>query len=157
MVFLRSLARVSSRALYSSKTFAPTSVRSFSAGKMRFLESHEYLRMTSETEGTVGVTDFAQSELGDVVYVELPTVGDKLKKGDPFGSVESVKAASQVYAPVDGEVTAVNSALSEDSGLINSSPEDAGWIMKMKITNPSQLSSLLDAAAYAAHCESEKH
>lgn len=122
---------------------------------MRFLESHEYLKMQSETEGVVGVTDYAQSELGDIVYVELPEKGDKFQKGEVFGSVESVKAASQVYSPVDCEVIDVNERLSGESELINSSPEDEGWMMKIKLSDPSQVEGLLEKEAYDKHCQED--
>lgn len=161
MTFFRVLS--SCRSVAARRAFMPAplvlgrSARFFASG-MRYLDTHEYIRVDAKTgEATVGVTDYAQQELGDVVYVELPTVGDIFKKGDAFGSVESVKAASQVYAPVDGEVIEINETLSDDSGLINSSPEDKGWIMKIKVTDPSQVEKLMDEAAYTTLCESEAH
>ncbi len=111
----------------------------------KYTKDHEYIT----ADGTVGITPYAQEQLGDIVYVELPKVGQKLKQGDEAAVVESVKAASEIYAPVSGTVTAVNDALSGDPGLINSSPDGDGWIYKLAIDNPGDLDGLLDAAAYA--------
>lgn len=97
----------------------------------------------------MGITPYAQEQLGDIVYVELPKVGQKLKAGDEAAVVESVKAASEIYSPVSGTVTAVNDALSGEPGLINTSPETDGWIFKLALDNPSELDGLMDADAYA--------
>jgi glycine cleavage system H protein len=107
--------------------------------------------------GTIGITDFAQEALGEVVFVELPEVGTAYEKGDTFGSVESVKAASSVYMPTDGEVLEVNERLNDESELVNQSPTEDGWICKVKVTDVSQLDGLLDQAAYEKHCEEEGH
>ena len=107
--------------------------------------------------GTVGITDFAQSALGDIVFVELPEIDDDLEKGDSFGSVESVKAASDVYAPISGTVTEVNEALSDEPGLVNTNAEDSAWFIKLEISDESELESLMDEAAYKEHCENEAH
>ncbi len=111
----------------------------------KFTKDHEYIT----ADGTVGITPYAQEQLGDIVYVELPKVGQQLKAGDEAAVVESVKAASEIYAPVSGTVTAVNEALSGDPGLINTSPEGEGWIYKLAIDDPAELDGLLDADAYA--------
>lgn len=111
----------------------------------KFTKDHEYIT----ADGTVGITPYAQEQLGDIVYVELPRVGQKLKAGDEAAVVESVKAASEIYSPVSGTVTAVNDALSGEPGLINSSPETDGWIFKLQLDNPSELDGLMDADAYA--------
>lgn len=111
----------------------------------KFSKDHEYIT----PDGTVGITPYAQEQLGDIVYVELPKVGQKLKAGDEAAVVESVKAASEIYSPVSGTVTAVNDALSGDPGLINSSPEGDGWIFKLTLDDASELDALLDADAYA--------
>ena len=111
----------------------------------KFTKDHEYIT----TDGTVGITPYAQEQLGDIVYVELPKVGQKLKAGDEAAVVESVKAASEIYSPVSGTVNAVNDALSGEPGLINSSPETDGWIFKLALDNPSELDGLMDADAYA--------
>jgi len=116
----------------------------------RYTQDHEYIRVDGST-GTVGITAYAQEQLGDIVYVELPTVGKVLAKGDEAAVVESVKAASEIYAPVAGTVTEVNDALSGEPGLINSSPDADGWIYRIAITDPAELDGLLDADAYAAH------
>ena len=107
--------------------------------------------------GTVGITDFAQSALGDIVFVDLPDIDDDFEKGDSFGSVESVKAASDVYAPVSGTVTEVNEALSDEPGLVNTNAEDSAWFIKLEISDESELESLMDEAAYKEHCENEAH
>ena len=114
-----------------------------------FTEDHEWLRVEGDTV-TVGITDYAQEQLGDLVFVELPEVGKVLSKGDAAVVVESVKAASDVYAPVDGEVTSVNEALTSDPALVNSSATGEGWLWTMKLSNPSQLEGLLDEAGYQA-------
>lgn len=114
-----------------------------------FTEDHEWIRVEGDNV-TVGITDYAQEQLGDLVFVELPDAGKVLAKGDPAVVVESVKAASDVYAPVDGEITAVNDALSSDPALVNSSPAGDGWLWKMKLADPSQLEGLMDEAGYQA-------
>lgn len=114
-----------------------------------FTEDHEWLRVEGDTV-TVGITDYAQEQLGDLVFVELPEVGKALSKGDAAVVVESVKAASDVYAPVDGEVTSVNEALTSDPALVNSSATGEGWLWTMKLSDPSQLEGLMDEAGYQA-------
>jgi glycine cleavage system H protein len=114
----------------------------------KFTKDHEYIRVEGST-GIVGITPYAQEQLGDIVFVELPSVGKVLKQGDEAAVVESVKAASEIYAPVSGTVTEVNAALSGDPGLINTAPETEGWIYKLSLANPAELDGLLDAAAYA--------
>lgn len=114
----------------------------------KFTPDHEYIRVEGAT-GIVGITNYAQEQLGDIVFVELPAVGKVLKKGDEAAVVESVKAASEIYAPVSGTVTEVNDALSGEPGLINSDPAAGGWIYKIAITNAGELDSLLDDAGYA--------
>jgi glycine cleavage system H protein len=116
---------------------------------LKYVESHEWL-LEQNGIATVGITDHAQAELSDVVYVELPPVGKTLTAKAPAAVVESVKAASDIYAPVGGEVVEVNTALSSEPALVNQSPYEQGWIFKIKIANPAELSSLLDAAAYKA-------
>jgi glycine cleavage system H protein len=119
---------------------------------VRYLESHEWVRPEGE-EAVVGISDFAQDELNDVVYVELPEVGDSLEKGKEFGTVESVKAASEVYMPVSGEVVAVNEALEDSPELVNQDPFGDGWMIRVRVMAPSELDDLLDAEAYRAMCE----
>src|SRR5687768_12645894 len=114
----------------------------------KFTPDHEYIRVEGST-GIVGITPYAQEALGDIVFVELPAVGKILRKGDEAAVVESVKAASEIYAPVAGTVTEVNEELSGNPGLINSDPTATGWIYKIAINNPSELDDLLDDAAYA--------
>lgn len=114
-----------------------------------FTEDHEWLRVEGG-EATVGITDYAQEQLGDLVFVELPEIGRAVARGDAIVVVESVKAASDVYAPVDGEITAVNDALSSDPALVNSAAAGEGWLWKMKLADEGQLSGLMDEAAYKA-------
>jgi glycine cleavage system H protein len=116
--------------------------------------AHEYAKVDGKI-ATCGITDFAQAALGDIVFVDLPEVGDEFEKGDSFGSVESVKAASDVYAPVTGTVVEVNEALSDQPGLVNESAEEGAWFVKIEMSDESELGGLLDEAAYKAHCESE--
>jgi glycine cleavage system H protein len=116
----------------------------------RYTEDHEYIRVEGTT-GIVGISNYAQDQLGDIVFVELPAVGKKLKKGDEAAVVESVKAASEIYSPVSGTITEVNAALSGEPGLINTSADADGWIYKLTIDDPAELDSLMDAAAYATH------
>jgi len=121
-----------------------------SMAKTYFTTDHEWLRV-EDGVATVGITDYAQEQLGDLVFVELPEAGKTLSKGDTAVVVESVKAASDVYAPVDGEITAANEALSSDPALVNSAATGDGWLWKMKLADESQLSGLLDEAGYKAH------
>lgn len=125
---------------------------SFSAGTQRFTKEHEYVKLTSANEGFVGITDFAQAALGDVVFVDLPEVGATYNKGDAFGSVESVKAASSVYAPANIKVTAVNDAVKNDWSIVNKAAETDGWMIKVQLTKPEQLNELLEKKAYDEHC-----
>lgn len=114
----------------------------------KFTPDHEYIRVEGST-GIVGITPYAQEQLGDIVFVELPEVGKVLKKGDEAAVVESVKAASEIYAPVSGTVSAVNDALNGEPGLVNSDPENAGWIYKIEIADAGEIDTLLDADGYA--------
>jgi glycine cleavage system H protein len=114
-----------------------------------YTEDHEWIRVEGGV-ATVGITDYAQEQLGDLVFVELPEAGRKLSKGDVAVVVESVKAASDVYAPADGEIVEANTALSSDPALVNSSPAGDGWLWKMKLSDDSQLSGLMDEAGYKA-------
>ncbi len=116
---------------------------------IRFTKEHEWVRMEGE-EAVVGITDYAQQQLGDVVFVELPEVGKTLAQGDEAAVVESVKAASEVYAPVSGTVTAVNEQLPDEPGLVNTSPMADGWFFRMKPSDPAEFDQLMDEAAYQA-------
>ena len=114
----------------------------------RFSEEHEWISVSGDV-GTVGISDYAQSQLGDIVYVEVPEAGKKLAKGGEAAVVESVKAASEVYSPVTGEVVEGNAALAENPALVNSDPFGEGWFFKVKIANKAELDGLMDEAAYA--------
>lgn len=119
---------------------------------LKYAESHEWVKVEGG-EATIGITDFAQSELGDVVYVELPEVGTAVEAKETFGVVESVKAASDVYSPISGEVTAVNDALVDDPSKLNTEPFEGGWMMKVKVSDAGELDGLMDSAAYTASCD----
>lgn len=114
-----------------------------------FTDEHEWIEIDGDV-ATVGITDYAQGQLGDIVFVELPAVGTAITKGKDAAVVESVKAASDVYAPIDGEVTETNGALEEDPALVNTAPEGEGWFFRMTIADASQIEGLMDAAAYKA-------
>jgi glycine cleavage system H protein len=119
-----------------------------------FTKEHEWISVEGD-EATVGITDFAQGQLGDVVFVELPEAGRQVIKGGDAAVVESVKAASDVYAPVSGEVTEPNQALADDPALANSDPEGAGWFFKLRLSDTSELDGLMDAAAYKSFCDGQ--
>lgn len=113
----------------------------------RFTKEHEWIRATGDT-AAVGITDYAQHELGDVVFVELPKVGTKLTAGQSLGTVESVKAVSEIYSPASGEVLEVNETLAKTPEQLNTDPHGAAWLVKMKLSNPKEVTNLMDAAAY---------
>jgi len=115
---------------------------------LRYAKSHEWLKLASDGTATVGISDYAQNSLGDITYVQMPKVGAVLKAGETFGVVESVKAASDLYAPVGGTVVATNPALESAPETVNKSPYDDGWMLKLKLTNPADANALMDAAAY---------
>lgn len=117
--------------------------------EMRFSEDHEWIRIDGDI-GTVGITDFAQEQLGDIVYVELPQLGRTVAKGDHAAVVESVKAASEIYAPVAGEILEANDALGDAPETVNSAAEGEGWFFKMKISDPGEIAALMDEDAYKA-------
>jgi glycine cleavage system H protein len=117
--------------------------------ELKYTSDHEWIRMDGD-EIVVGVTDFAQGELGDVVFIEIETEGESLSKGDTFGTIEAVKTVSDLYMPVDGEVVEVNSALEDTPELVNSEPYESGWMIKIKLSDPSQLNELLSAQDYKA-------
>ena len=119
-----------------------------------YSKDHEWI-LVQDTVGTIGITDYAQHELGDVVYVDLPEVGDTFEAGDPFGSVESVKAVSEVFCPISGEVVEVNSKLEESPELINQSPHEKAWMIKVRITNPDELKELLSAEEYEEYLQEQ--
>jgi glycine cleavage system H protein len=122
---------------------------------LRFTKDHEWVRLDGDL-AVIGITDYAQSQLGDVVYVELPEPGHRVEQGKEAAVVESVKAASEVYAPVSGEVTEVNDALTADPAKVNADPLGEGWFMKLRLDDPNQLDGLMDEAAYQRFVE-EQH
>jgi glycine cleavage system H protein len=123
--------------------------------KLRYTKEHEWLLVEGGI-GTVGITDHAQEELGDIVYVDLPRVGTHLTQATPLGSVESVKAVSEIFSPVSGEVTEVNPALADAPEKLNEDPYGAGWLIKMKLSDPDQAAGLMSAADYQAFVGAEK-
>jgi glycine cleavage system H protein len=117
-----------------------------------YTKEDEWVKVEGD-EGTVGITDYAQDALSDIVYVELPDVGDSVEAGETFGVVESVKAASDLYSPVSGEVTAANEAILDAPEILNDDPYGAGWMVKIKLSDTSQLEGLMDSDAYTTYCE----
>lgn len=115
--------------------------------ELKYTEEHEWIAI-DEDIATIGISDFAQSQLGDVVFVELPEVGDELEAGKPFGVVESVKAVSDVYSPLSGEVVEINEELPDAPETLNTSPYEDGWLIKIRLSNPEELDDLLDADSY---------
>jgi len=119
-----------------------------------YSKDHEWV-LVQDGVGTIGITDYAQHELGDVVYVDLPEVGDTFEAGDPFGSVESVKAVSEVFCPISGEVIEVNAKLEESPEMINQSPHEKAWMIKVRITNPDELKELLSSEEYEEYLQEQ--
>jgi glycine cleavage system H protein len=122
----------------------------------KYTKTHEWAMVEGDVV-TLGVTDYAQQELGDITYLELPEAGDSITSGEPFGVVESVKAASDIYSPVTGEVIERNESAIEAPEVINQSPYENAWLVKVKLTDPSQVDALLDPAAYETFAESQAH
>ena len=122
--------------------------------ELLYTEDHEYLKPTDDANVVaIGITDYAQGELGDVVFIELPKVGASFSKHDVFGTVEAVKAVSELYSPVSGDVVAVNDRLDKEPALVNSSPYGDGWMIKVRLKDPNERKALLDAGAYSAHLD----
>ena len=119
-----------------------------------YTKDHEWI-LVQNNVGTIGITDYAQHELGDVVYVDLPEVGDTFEANEPFGSVESVKAVSEIFCPVGGEILEVNSKLEESPELINQSPHEKAWMIKVRLTNPDELKELLNAQEYEEYLQEQ--
>jgi glycine cleavage system H protein len=122
----------------------------------RYTKEHEWIKVSGDA-GTIGITDYAQHELGDVVFVEMPAAGTKITAGQVFGTVESVKAVSEIFAPVSGDVTEGNATLSATPETVNNDPHGAGWLIKVKLANPAEVSGLMDAAAYQAFISEKEH
>ncbi len=120
---------------------------------LKFTEDHEWLRVHSDQSATIGITAYAADKLGELVFVDLPEIGRRVKKGDEVVVVESCKAASDVYAPVDGEVIAVNDELTQSPNMVNTAPMEAGWLFKIKLSRPSQVDGLMDEKTYSALVE----
>jgi glycine cleavage system H protein len=114
---------------------------------VKYTADHEWIRIEGKS-GWIGITDYAQSELGDVVYIEIPAVGTKIEKGKSFGTIEAVKAVSDLFAPVAGEIVEVNAEVKDHPEIVNKDPYGTGWMVKISITDPSQVNSLLDVHAY---------
>jgi glycine cleavage system H protein len=118
---------------------------------LKYTEEHEYVRTGKDGIAEIGISDYAQGELGDIVYIELPKVGTKFGKHDVFGTIEAVKAVSELFAPIAGEVVAINEFLDKEPALVNSDPYGAGWMIKVKPSNPSEVDALLGSDAYTKH------
>ncbi|MDD4210035.1 MAG: glycine cleavage system protein GcvH [Bacteroidales bacterium] len=116
---------------------------------LKYTKDHEWLKVDGD-EAFIGVSDFAQHELGDIVFIDVPTVGETLEKEETFGSIEAVKTVSDMYMPISGEILEFNEALEADPAIINTDPYGEGWIIKIKITNPTEIKDLMDATAYKA-------
>ena len=121
---------------------------------LQYSKDHEWIRVEGDT-GTIGITDHAQHSLGDVVYVELPKIGESFSAHEPFGSVESVKAVSELFTPVSGEITEINEVLQDEPEKVNSEPYGSGWMIRLRINNKSDLDSLLSAAEYEDYLRTE--
>lgn len=119
---------------------------------VRYTEDHEWVRVDGAV-ATIGITAYAQEQLGDVVFVELPAIGKKVAQGDEATVIESVKAAAELYAPADGEIVEVNTSLGDDPSLVNSSPTEKGWFVKIKLSDPGQIEGLMDESAYKSFLE----
>lgn len=124
--------------------------------EFRYTKTHEWAKVEGDRV-RVGITNYAQEHLGDIVFVELPEVGRQVKQGEAFGVVESVKAVSDCYAPVSGEVVEINEALADKPETLNQDPHGAGWMIVIRMSDPAELDNLMDAAAYEKHCEEEAH
>ena len=124
--------------------------------ELKYAKTHEWLKLEGDI-ATIGITDFAQGELSDIVYVEITAVGKTIKRDEPIGTIEAVKAVSDLYSPVSGQVTAANEALKDAPATVNKDPYGAGWMAKIKITDPSELKNLLDSVAYAELARKSAH
>ena len=123
---------------------------------LKYAKTHEWLKLDGDT-ATIGITDFAQGELSDIVYVEITAVGKKIKRDEPIGTIEAVKAVSDLYSPISGEVIEANEALKDTPANVNKDPYGAGWMAKIKVSDPAELNNLLDAAAYAELARKSAH
>lgn len=121
-------------------------------GDLKYTKGDEWIRVTGD-EGEIGITDYAQDHLSDIVYVELPEVGKVVNAHDSVGTIESVKAAADIYSPVSGTITAVNESLPDSPELVNQDPYGRAWMVRIELSNPSELDALMDAAAYQKYCE----
>jgi len=123
---------------------------------LRYTKSHEWVRIDGDI-ATFGLSDYAQAELGDITYLELPEIGSNVTQAEPFGVVESVKAASDIYAPLDGEVVEINSAAVDAPDVVNSSPYDNAWLVKVRLSDPAQIETLMDPDTYDTFAEESAH
>jgi len=115
---------------------------------LKYTKDHEWIRIENDNQGIIGITDFAQKELGDIVYVEINTEGEEIKQGNVFGTVEAVKTVSDLFMPISGKILEFNEELEDEPELVNNEPYEGGWMIKIEITDPSQIESLLSAAEY---------
>ncbi|KAF9270287.1 hypothetical protein L218DRAFT_952451 [Marasmius fiardii PR-910] len=153
LAFARSSARLKATPLPTPRPLHPTLARTLITKK--YTAEHELVAFDDSTGlGTISITEHAQSSLGDVVFVELPTTGTDVKQGEQIGAVESVKAASDIYAPVSGKIQEINEVLSSQPNLLNKSPEDKGWLCKIKLSDPSEMEKLMNEEEYKKSYES---
>ncbi|GMK58292.1 hypothetical protein CspeluHIS016_0503240 [Cutaneotrichosporon spelunceum] len=154
MLAFRAIARPATAALRVRPVVAPRAAMMAMrfASTKKFSEDHEWVVIDNGV-ATIGITEYAQKALGDVVFVELPAVGTEIEAGESIGGVESVKAASDIYAPISGTVEAVNEKLGDTPGLVNKEAETGGWLAKIKVSEPREYEDLMDAEAYATFCE----
>jgi len=117
--------------------------------QLRYTKEHEWVSVSGDT-ATIGITDYAQGELGDIIFLELPELGETFAKGEPFGTIEAVKTVEEIYAPIGGELIAINERLADEPELVNDSPFGDGWLIKLRMKDPAELTQLMDAAAYRA-------
>ncbi|HSW38815.1 MAG TPA: glycine cleavage system protein GcvH [Acidobacteriota bacterium] len=151
------IPRIAADILKKENTLQPTRTEAYCMYPADYLYSKDHIWISvHENIGTIGITDFAQHELGDVVYVDLPEAGDTFEANEPFGSLESVKAVSEVFCPVSGEISEINSRLGEDPELINSSPHEEAWLIKILIVNPEELKKLLNADEYQEYIQEQE-
>ncbi|KAL0580380.1 glycine cleavage system H-protein subunit [Marasmius crinis-equi] len=149
LAFARTAPSLSRATLPRTQTLLHRPILSRTLVTKKYTPEHEWVSFDDSTGvGTISITDHAQSSLGDVVFVELPTLGTKVAQGDQIGAVESVKAASDIYAPVSGTIEEINEALSSQPGLLNKSPEDKGWLCKIKLSDPSEVEKLMSKEEY---------
>ncbi|CAK9779490.1 hypothetical protein CC85DRAFT_287346 [Cutaneotrichosporon oleaginosum] len=154
MLAFRAIARPAAVAFRARPVVARAGMAMRFASTKKFSEDHEWVQVDGQV-ATIGITEYAQKALGDVVFVELPSVGSEIEAGESIGGVESVKAASDIYAPVSGTIEEINETLGDSPSLVNKEAETGGWLAKIKLSEPRELEDLMDEAAYKTFCEEQ--